>query len=132
MFKSFRSFTHTELFYYTGLFYLVAILLFVSRSYLYELLVTDTNSHRAEVKNLEVALTSHVNKDYVFEALQTTLDGLATPDRVAVTIQCYTVFCDVSFTNPFITINDHNHYSAEVKRVFEQNVASLSRKDTTP
>ncbi|MEC8350876.1 MAG: hypothetical protein VXZ93_01390 [Pseudomonadota bacterium] len=104
-------------------------MLFVSRSYLYELLVTDTNSHRAEVKKLEVALTSHVNKDYVFEALQTTLDGLATPDRVAVKIQCYTVFCDVSFTNPFITINDHNHYSAEVKRVFEQNVASLSRKD---
>ena len=84
MFKSFRNFTHTELFYYTGLFYLVAILLFVSRSYLYELLVTDS-AHRAEVKKLEVALTSHVNKDYVFEALQTTLDGLVTPDRVAVT-----------------------------------------------
>ncbi|KPZ68566.1 hypothetical protein AN394_03098 [Pseudoalteromonas sp. P1-26] len=129
MFKSFRSFTHTELFYYTGLFYLVAILLFVSRSYLYELLITDTNSHRAEVKKLEVALTSHVRKEYVFEALQATLDGLATPDRVEVTIQCYTALCDVSFTNPFIIINDHNHYSAEVKRVFEQNVAAIRRKD---
>jgi hypothetical protein len=130
MFKSFRSFTHTELFYYTGLFYLVAILLFVSRSYLYELFVTDSNSHRAEVKKLEVALTSHVRKEYVFEALQTTLDGLATPDRVAVKIQCYTAFCDVSFTNPFITINNHNHYSAEVKRLFEQNVTTLRQKDT--
>jgi len=131
MFKSFRSFTHTELFYYTGLFYLVAILLFVSRSYLYELFVTDTNSHRVEVKKLEVALTSHVHKEYVFDALQTTLDSLATPDRVAVKIQCYTTFCDVSFTNPFITINDHNNYSAEVKRVFDQNVDKLLQKDTT-